>query len=173
MNSRLTNLTAQARVPTPLGEMTMATTERGVAGLWFDDQAHHPGTLTVCSDANHPHLLQMRRWLDDFWQQGVSDLTVPLDLLGTAFQQQVWQALLTLVPGTTSTYGALAERVGSPRASRAVGAAVGRNPVSILVPCHRVVGQDGTLTGYAGGLPRKQFLLALEARTQPTKASLF
>lgn len=173
MTPKPSPLTAQARVTTPLGEMLMACTDCGVAGLWFDDQAHHPGALDAPSDAQHPHLLSLQRWLADFWHRGASDEVVPLDLQGTPFQTQVWRGLLSLQPGTTSTYGALAEQLGTPKASRAVGAAVGRNPVGILVPCHRVVGKDGTLTGYAGGLHRKQFLLSLEARTQPQKATLF
>jgi methylated-DNA-[protein]-cysteine S-methyltransferase len=86
-----------------------------------------------------------------------------LDPAGTAFQREVWQALLSIAPGQPATYGALAGRLGRASAARALGAAVGRNPISVLVPCHRVIGADGSLTGYAGGLARKQALLALES----------
>jgi methylated-DNA-[protein]-cysteine S-methyltransferase len=89
---------------------------------------------------------------------------VPLDLHGTAFQRGVWQALLAIDAGATSSYGDIARRVGSPAAVRAVGAAVGKNPISLIVPCHRVIGSTGALTGYAGGLDRKRSLLALERR---------
>ena len=92
---------------------------------------------------------------------------LPLELVGTPFQCQVWQALLEIPFGQTATYGAIARRCGRPRAVRAVGAAVGRNPVSIIVPCHRVLGSDGSLTGYAGGLPRKRALLSLEGLLAP------
>jgi methylated-DNA-[protein]-cysteine S-methyltransferase len=87
---------------------------------------------------------------------------VPLDLHGTAFQRAVWRALLEVPPGHTSTYGAIARQVGAPQASRAAGAAIGRNPVAIIVPCHRIVGSDGSLTGFAGGLKRKELLLQHE-----------
>ena len=87
---------------------------------------------------------------------------MPLDLQGTAFQRAVWQALLEVPPGRTSTYGAIARQVGAPQAARAAGAAIGRNPVAIIVPCHRIIGSNGSLTGFASGLPRKERLLQLE-----------
>lgn len=169
---------AQCRLTTPLGPMTALATPDGLAGLWFDGQAHHPGPLRVPQDPHdpphHPHLRAARVWLDHYWLQGLQGVpglespqgrpnrTPPLDLRGTDFQRTVWAALLHIAPGATTTYGALAHLVGSARAMRAVGAAVGRNPVSLIVPCHRVVGQGGLLTGYAGGLDRKARLLAHE-----------
>ncbi len=173
MNAKHNPLVAQALIPSPLGELIVAVTERGVAGLWFTDQKHHPGELAAPHNDKHPHIRTMKAWLDDYWKQGQSQVVVPMDPLGTDFQQQVWKALLKIKPGATSTYGAIAQKVGSPNASRAVGAAVGRNPLGILVPCHRVVGKDGSLTGYAGGLPRKEFLLLLEAKTTSAKTQLF
>lgn len=156
-------LQAQARLATPLGEMTAAATPDGLAGLWFDDQAHHPGPLPVPVDAGHRWLQAAEQALTAYFAGDAEPLNaVPLDLHGTAFQQAVWRALIALPRGATSTYGRIATEAGSPAAVRAAGAAIGRNPVSILVPCHRVLGQDGSLTGYAGGLHRKQALLVAE-----------
>jgi methylated-DNA-[protein]-cysteine S-methyltransferase len=153
-------LQAQSRIPTPLGTMTAAASAAGLAGLWFDDQAHHPGPLAVPVDAGHPHLQAAARALAAYFDGAATPLDgVALDLHGTPFQRAVWQALVALPRGATSTYGRIAAEVGSPAAVRAAGAAIGRNPVSVLVPCHRVLGQDGGLTGYAGGLHRKTALL--------------
>lgn len=149
--------------PTPLGPVTLAASPAGLAGLWFDDQRHRPN-LSGCARAPRHTLLEgVARQLDAYFAgHGLGPLP-KLDLgQGTPFQQQVWQALLALPPGTTCSYGELAARVGRPSAVRAVGAAIGRNPLSIVVPCHRVLGAKGQLTGYAGGLHRKQQLLALE-----------
>lgn len=158
---------AQCRLPTPLGTMTALATPKGLAGLWFDAQTHHPGVLTVPQNDRHPHLRATREWLDRYWADGAGPHRFKhpmptLDLRGTPFQQAVWAALLTIAPGTTSTYGAMAQAAGAPAAVRAAGAAIGRNPVSVIVPCHRVVGQSGALTGYAGGVDRKARLLAHE-----------
>ncbi|MFM7532704.1 MAG: methylated-DNA--[protein]-cysteine S-methyltransferase [Rubrivivax sp.] len=153
---------AQARVETPLGPLTVAVTAKGLAGIWFDGQAHHPGALAAPVDASHPKIVCVSSVLDAYFR-GQRPVRLPtLDAQGTAFQQAVWRALGEIAPGTTTTYGEIAHRIGRPAAVRAVGAAVGRNPISILVPCHRVIGRDGSLTGYAGGLPRKQALLAHE-----------
>jgi len=153
-------LQAQARIATPLGPMTAAATAAGLAGLWFDDQAHHPGPLPVPVDADHPHLQAAARALQAYFGGAADPLQgVPLDMHGTPFQQAVWQRLIALPRGATSTYGQIAAGAGSPAAVRAAGAAIGRNPVSVLVPCHRVLGSNGGLTGYAGGLHRKTALL--------------
>ena len=156
-------LQAQARLATPMGEMTAAATATGLAGLWFDGQAHHPGPLAVPVDADHPVLKAAAAALAAYFNSAAEPLQkVALDLHGTAFQQAVWRALLALPRGATSTYSQIAVAAGSPAAVRAAGAAIGRNPVSILVPCHRVLGRDGSLTGYAGGLHRKVALLRAE-----------
>ena len=158
---------AQTRLDSPLGPLTATCTEAGLAGLWFDAQAHHPGELQAPL-RGHPHLEATAQVLDHYWQSGMIDLqrargsTLPLDPGGTAFQQAVWGQLLRIPQGQTWRYGELAERLGKPGAARAVGAAVGRNPISVLVPCHRVLGAGGQLTGYAGGLERKRALLRLE-----------
>ena len=157
------HLQAQARIPTPLGTMTAAATANGLAGLWFDDQAHHPGPLAVPTDPAHPHLRAAACAVQAHFGGASQPLQgLALDLRGTAFQQAVWRALIALPRGATSTYGQIASAAGSPAAVRAAGAAIGRNPVSVLVPCHRVLGRDGSLTGYAGGLPRKTALLRAE-----------
>ncbi|TFG85502.1 MAG: methylated-DNA--[protein]-cysteine S-methyltransferase [Chromatiales bacterium] len=159
---QIDGLIAQARFDSPLGPLTAAATEKGLAGLWFDCQAHHPGPLTAPVNAQHPVLAQARREFEAYWKDANTKFTVSLDLKGTHFQRAVWRALLKIRPGRTSTYAAVAGRAGSPAAVRAAGAAIGRNPVSIIVPCHRVLGRDGSLTGYAGGLERKQALLQRE-----------
>lgn len=163
-------LVAQGRINTPLGPMTAAATAKGLAGLWFDGQKHHPGALDAPVDDNNAFIAQARRELDAYFaarrlHRGPARsaaFSVPLDPQGTPFQRSVWQRLLRIRAGQCSHYGELARQLGRPEAARAVGAAVGRNPISIVVPCHRVLGRDGSLTGYAGGLPRKSALLALE-----------
>lgn len=154
---------AQTRLDTPLGPLTAAATAQGLAGLWFDAQRHHPGVLTAPHDDAHPWLLQTRRELAAYWRGELGAFSVALDPHGTPFQRAVWAALQTLAAGQTCSYAELAARLGKPKAVRAVGAAIGRNPVSIIVPCHRVIGHQGSLTGYAGGLDRKRALLQLES----------
>lgn len=157
---------AQMRLDTPLGPLTLVATAAGLAGAWFDGQKHHPGPIDAPVDPGHPHLQRAARALQAYWRGEAAAFDLPLDARGTAFQRAVWQALTEIGAGRTSTYGEIAARLGRPAAVRAVGAAVGRNPISVIVPCHRVIGRDGSLTGYAGGLDRKQRLLALE-RGQP------
>lgn len=155
--------TAQSRVATPLGPLLLARTAHGLAGAWFDSQKHHPQTFDAPFVDDDPLLRRTSTQLLAYFGGGVADFDVPLDLRGTPFQRGVWQELLKLARGSTCSYGFIASRLGHASASRAVGAAVGRNPVSIIVPCHRVVGSGGALTGYAGGIDRKTALLALEA----------
>lgn len=154
---------AQAVVDSPLGDVRLACSERGLAGLWFVGQADDPGPAVAP--------LKRHRWLDQaadelqrYWRQALEDgrFAVPLDLQGTPFQRAVWQALLDVPAGRVDSYARLAARAGQAGAVRAVGAAVGRNPVSVIVPCHRIVASDGRLTGFGGGLPRKLALLRLE-----------
>lgn len=161
---------AQTRLSTPFGAMTAAATAQGVAGLWFDGQRHHPGALDAPQGADHPHLARLARELQAYWRDGHARFAVPLDPQGTEFQRRVWERLRAIAPGQVTSYGALAAALGQPQAARAVGAAVGRNPLSVVIPCHRVLGQGGSLTGYAGGLERKLALLAHEATALPTAA---
>ncbi|VTU32855.1 methylated-DNA--[protein]-cysteine S-methyltransferase [Variovorax sp. PBL-E5] len=152
-----------AHFDSPLGGITLAATDQGLAGVWFDQQRHWPDMTGWVPDADHPVLREAAAQLRDYFAGTRKHFDLPLDLShGTAFQQSVWQALLAIPPGQTTSYGALSAGVGNPAAVRAVGAAVGRNPLSVIVPCHRVLGTDGSLTGYAGGLDRKAALLELE-----------
>ena len=157
-----TALEAQTRVDSPLGALTLAATARGLALVWFDDQAHRAETVHAPVDEQHPHLALAARELQAYWAAPQKSFTVALDPAGTPFQQAVWQVLRGIAPGVTLSYGAVAQAIQKPAAVRAVGAAIGRNPLGIIVPCHRVVGSQGSLTGYAGGLSRKQALLVLE-----------
>jgi len=166
MSSTLTAVhkacTAQATVASPLGPLLLARTAKGLAGAWFEGQKHHPGPLAAPELPNDPLLALAAEQLSAYFVGESASFDLPLDLQGTPFQRAVWQALLDIAPGALSSYGAIAAAVGSASAVRAVGGAVGRNPVSVIVPCHRVVGRDGSMTGYAGGVQRKQALLALE-----------
>jgi methylated-DNA-[protein]-cysteine S-methyltransferase len=159
--------TAQIRVATPLGPLLLARTPNGLAGAWFDGQKHHPGALPAAEQRGDPLLSQAAAELLAYFTGGGQGFQVPLDLKGTPFQRTVWQALRTIAAGRTRSYAELARELGKASAVRAVGAAVGRNPVSVIVPCHRVVGSDGSLTGYAGGIGRKQALLDLEGARAP------
>jgi methylated-DNA-[protein]-cysteine S-methyltransferase len=151
-----------ARVDSPLGCITLARTRNGLAGLWFEGQKYEPINLDSPEQPEDPLLREASLQLADYWAFRRSQFDLPLDAQGTPFQRDVWSALLRIRAGQTTTYGAVARAVGAPRAVRAVGAAIGRNPLSIIVPCHRVIGSDGSMTGYAGGLPRKTALLRLE-----------
>ena len=157
----------QTPFQSPLGPMTLAATKAGLAGLWFDGQRNLPaelfGPTRWPADANHPTLKKASFQLTEYFAGKRLEFDVPLDLSGgTAFQQAVWRALLGIAAGQTSSYSSISKMIANPAAVRAVGAAVGRNPISIIVPCHRVLGADGSLTGYAGGLDRKTALLKLE-----------
>jgi methylated-DNA-[protein]-cysteine S-methyltransferase len=157
------NSIVQARHESPLGPIVIAATRHGLAGLWFEGQRHMPLHADWPHEPDHPLLRQARTQLDEYFAGERITFDLPLDLHGgTAFQQSVWQALLGIPRGGTVSYGGLSQRIGQPSAVRAVGSAVGRNPVSIVVPCHRVLGANGSLTGYAGGLDRKTALLRLE-----------
>ena len=157
----------QTRFQSPLGPMTLAATQAGLAGVWFDGQRHWPAELTPPTrwpaHPTHPVLVETATQLTEYFAGQRRDFDLALDLSGgTVFQQAVWQALLSIASGQTRSYGRISQNMGNAAAVRAVGAAVGRNPISIIVPCHRVLGADGSLTGYAGGLDRKTALLKLE-----------
>jgi methylated-DNA-[protein]-cysteine S-methyltransferase len=148
--------------PSSWGPLLLAATDQGLCGMWFESQKHSPDT-SGWRMQGHPTTAQALLQLEQYFAGQRTTFDLPLDLTaGTEFQQQVWQALLRIPSGQTSSYGAVAALLGNTAAVRAVGAAVGRNPVSIIVPCHRVVGATGALTGYAGGLERKTALLQLE-----------
>ena len=146
----------------PLGEIRLCCDGTHLTAVTFADQKYEKQHIP--EDAvfgHHPVLEQTKLWLSRYFRGEIPDTSPPIVLKGTPFQQQVWQALLQIPYGTTVTYGQLAKQLGC-KSAQAVGGAVGRNPISILIPCHRVVGADGSLTGYAGGTERKEALLKLE-----------
>lgn len=154
---------AQTTLDSPLGPLLLAATARGLGGCWLAGQRHHPGPLAAPQQPAQRWLAQAAEELAAYWHDPWQAVfRVPLDAGGSPFQQGVWQALQQIPPGQTTHYGALALALARPQAARAVGAAVGRNPLSVIVPCHRVLGRDGSLTGYAGGIERKRWLLAWE-----------
>ena len=159
--------TAQMRYDSPLGPLLLARTEKGLAGAWFEAQKHHPAPIAAPLREDDPLLQRAAKQLAAYFAGDAASFDLPLDLLGTPFQRAVWKELLAIERGNTCSYGDIARKLGSPTAGRAVGAAVGRNPVSVIVPCHRVLGSDGALTGYAGGLERKTALLRIEAARGP------
>lgn len=147
----------------PVGELTLVADAKGLAAiLWENDRPGRVRLGALTEDAGHPVLLETERQLGEYFAGMRTTFDVPLSFSGSDFQKSVWRALLTIPFGETRSYGEIARQVGKPSASRAVGAANGRNPVSIIAPCHRVVGATGKLTGFAGGLEAKAFLLALE-----------
>ena len=147
---------------TPIGELTLVSDGDALTGLYMDMQRHRP-PLDPASVRDDAPFEDAARQIDEYMAGERTSFDLPLRPAGTAFQLEVWRALTEIPFGETISYGELARRVGRPGASRAVGLANGRNPISIVVPCHRVVGASGSLTGYGGGLDRKRFLLALEA----------
>ena len=147
----------------PHGEMMLAATDAGLAGVYFSGQKYFPkDESSWCRNGDHAVLRQAKQELAEYFGGRRRHFDVALDPLGTAFQRAVWNAICTVRYGETISYGELARRAGATGQARAAGAATGRNPIGIIVPCHRIVGADGSLTGYAGGLERKRALLALE-----------
>ena len=160
---------SHSRIHTPLGPVLLARTARGLCGAWFEGQRHAPAAEHFLPHLEAPAdalLHKAGQQLQAYFSGQSLAFDLPLDLsAGTPFQQAVWHELLELTEGQIGSYGAIARAMGRPSAVRAVGAAVGRNPISIIVPCHRVLGSNGQLTGYAGGLWRKQALLRLEGHS--------
>lgn len=149
----------QSTMPSPIGTLTLLASAKGLTGVYLDPIALQPGWIS--DDAP---FREIRMQLDSYFAGELRAFDVALDLQGTPFQLRVWQALLDIPHGETISYGEQARRIGNPQAMRAVGLANGRNSISIVVPCHRVIGKNGSLTGYGGGLDRKRFLLDLEKR---------
>ena len=161
-------MTDYVAIPGPLGAMLVAADERALLGVWFEGQKYHPDPAGWTHRPDNPLLARAAEQLRGYFEdQGRAGFDLPLARRGTAFQQAVWAELRRIPAGETWTYGTLAARLGRPAAVRAVGAAVGRNPWSLLVPCHRVVGANGSLTGYAGGVGRKAWLLDWENGREP------
>jgi methylated-DNA-[protein]-cysteine S-methyltransferase len=151
----------------PVGKLTLVATDDGLAGiLWEQDRPSRVRLNIEAEDNSHPVLVETERQLEEYFAGQRTTFELTLDVDGTDFQRRVWNALLTIPFGETRSYGQIARQIGNPDAVRAVGAANGRNPVSIVTPCHRVIGSTGKLTGFGGGLDAKARLLALEGAKQ-------
>lgn len=164
-------------IESPIGPLTIAATKRGVTGIYMVNHSHPPAEATLgermeTAGAN-PFLAQAAQELGEYFAGTRTVFDVPLDPAGTDFQKRVWAELARIPFGQSRSYGELALELGDVNLTRAVGTANGRNPVSIIVPCHRVIGADGSLTGYAGGLERKLFLLRLEGIVPQAEETLF
>jgi methylated-DNA-[protein]-cysteine S-methyltransferase len=154
---------AYKKMDSPVGNLKLVASDQGlVAILWQNDKPSRVRLNELVEDATHPILLDTERQLREYFAGKRKTFSIPLDMRGTSFQKNVWHALLAIPFGETRSYGQLAKQLGNPQAMRAVGAANGRNPISIIVPCHRVIGSSGKLTGFAGGLETKAQLLSLE-----------
>jgi methylated-DNA-[protein]-cysteine S-methyltransferase len=163
METGMTNPIVFTRAPSPLGELTIATAGDALYGVWFAEQKYFPAIDASWEDnARAPILREAVAQLTAYFAGTLTRFDLPLAMRGTHFQQVVWTAISAVGFGTTTTYSALAEHTGNASSVRAAGAATGRNPWSIVIPCHRIVGGGGALTGYAGGLERKRALLAHE-----------
>lgn len=147
----------------PVGKLKLVASDKGlVAVLWRSERPSRMRLGQLVEDDQHPVLLKTERQLGEYFAGRRKAFSIPLDMRGTAFQKNVWEALLAIPFGETRSYGQLAKQLGNPNATRAVGAANGRNPLPIIVPCHRVIGSSGSLTGFGGGLETKAQLLSLE-----------
>lgn len=151
-------------VGSPVGNLRLIASEEAlVAILWEQDTAQGVPLLDLAvKDKNHPMLLETEKQLENYFAGNLKNFFLKLHFMGTEFQKKVWQALLTIPYGETRTYGEIAKQIENPKAVRAVGAASGKNPIAIIAPCHRVIGSNGKLTGFAGGLQAKAYLLELE-----------
>ena len=149
----------------PVGELKLVASDQGlVAILWEDDKPNRVKLNSLSEDLQHPVLIETEHQLNDYFAGKRKSFSLKLDFKGTDFQKKVWDALLTIPFGETRTYGQIAQQINHPKAVRAVGAANGKNPISIIAPCHRVIGSTGKLTGFAGGLETKSYLLNLEKK---------
>ena len=147
----------------PVGALKLVAHDQALIAVMWDNEDHKRVRLAeLVEDTQHPMLLKVKQQLEQYFAGQRQQFDLPLDFQGTDFQQQVWQALLTIPYGETRSYKDIALQIGNEKAVRAVGAANGRNPISIIAPCHRVIGSGGALVGFAGGLDKKQILLSLE-----------
>lgn len=150
----------------PVGELKLIASDKGLTAiLWENDDPKRVRVGPLEENKNHSVLLEAERQLKAYFAGHLEKFSLPLDFVGTEFQKKVWQALLTIPFGETRSYGEIAKQIGSPKAVRAVGAANGKNPISIIAPCHRVIGANGKLTGFAGGLEAKAHLLGIESKS--------
>jgi methylated-DNA-[protein]-cysteine S-methyltransferase len=167
----MTTITYRTSIDSPLGDLLALSDGDHLTGLYLPDHKGGP-TPDASWQTADALFVELRNQLTEYFAGERHEFDVPLRLVGTPFQQQVWQQLTRIPYGTTITYAELARRIGSPAASRAVGTANGRNPISILVPCHRVVGSSGNLTGYAGGVDKKEWLLGMEREAAGVNSQL-
>ena len=150
-------------IDSPVGRLRLVATDDGLAGILFEREPPRPNPFDMVGEAQeHPVLVETERQLAEYFAGERKTFDMKLDFAGTEFQRKVWTALLTIPFGETRSYAQIATQIGHPSAVRAVGAANGKNPISIIAPCHRVIGSSGKLTGFGGGLPAKARLLALE-----------
>jgi methylated-DNA-[protein]-cysteine S-methyltransferase len=148
----------------PVGLLKLIANEHGLAAiLWDNDNPSRVRLHPTTEDKNHPVLIETEKQLQDYFAGKLKKFSLKLDFKGTEFQKKVWEALLTIPFGETRSYSQIAHQIGHPKAVRAVGAAIGKNPISIIAPCHRVIGSNGALTGFAGGLDKKACLLDIES----------
>ncbi|CAM05198.1 methylated-DNA-[protein]-cysteine S-methyltransferase [Saccharopolyspora erythraea NRRL 2338] len=164
--------TVHAAIDSPVGELTAVATDGALVGLYFEDHRRRPGDESMGPRVD-TGFEETERQLGEYFAGERTTFDLPLAPRGDEFHQRVWELLTRIPYGETRTYGDLARELGGVGYSQAVGAANGRNPLSVIVPCHRVVGADGKLTGYAGGLERKRFLLALEEPSEAKEGRLF
>lgn len=153
------------RIPSPIGELSLVASEKGLRGVYMEEHKKAPLTPETWKE-NPSRFTAAIKQLGEYFSGKRQTFDLPLDLQGTFFQLQAWHALLEIPFGQTRSYSEQAALINNPKAVRAIGLANGKNPISIIVPCHRVIGKNGTLTGYGGGLERKRFLLELESRDQ-------
>jgi len=160
-------------IDSPVGPLLLAASDEGLHAIGFSRSRHPVPRGGDWREGDHRLLREARRQLDEYFAGRRRSFELPLAPRGTGFQREVWHALTTIPYGETVSYAQLAARIGRPKAMRAVGAANGRNPLPIVLPCHRVIGADGSLTGFGGGLDAKRFLLQLEGAVPPAAAELF
>ena len=157
----------------PFGTTLAAEHEGQLCHLWFPSQKHEPDYSQWQQDDSAPVFIELQKQLQEYATGKKTEFNLPLSPQGTPFQKSVWQALQKIHYGQHSAYGTLAKQLGKPKASRAIGAAVGKNPIGIIIPCHRVLGSTGALTGFAAGLDMKTKLLEIEGLLEPEQTSLF
>ncbi|MEP2774796.1 MAG: methylated-DNA--[protein]-cysteine S-methyltransferase [Luteolibacter sp.] len=155
------------QIPSPIGQLTLVASPRGLMAIYMEEHTKPAGDRSLWKE-DPSRFTEVKKQLNSYFAGTLRKFDIPLDLIGTPFQKSAWKALLKIPYGETRSYAQQAALCDNPRAIRAIGTANGRNPVSIIVPCHRVIGKDGSLTGYGGGIERKRFLLELESKNQPT-----
>jgi methylated-DNA-[protein]-cysteine S-methyltransferase len=158
-------------LPSPIGPLTLVAEDGRLTGLYMDTRGRQPASSVIGGpgDPDDEPFASAARQLEEYFAGRLTAFDLPVEPAGTQFQRRVWSALRMIPYGQTWSYGQLAREVGNASASRAVGLANGRNPIAVVIPCHRVIGSDGSLTGYGGGLDRKRFLLGLESGVMPPR----